>query len=370
MTDSAIQWLCVEAKNQRMENETLGQCKRIEKLRITRTQVTVKGVQLALKHLPALKILHHEATVAALANMTTFSYKNAQVFRKYPLLALFIALGTPYTSGSLNQAVSMCPRIDNIRICANNEGLTDNDLFCLKSIKTLRELAIFLVPNVKENLKFTFGGGVAPLLELVGNSLEKLNLSVFDADDVWIITEFCPNLRSLILLKTLKSTAISSQEEKINHQFQTERSRKKGPILKKLVYLCIGYLNFPFDILIYLLSFPSLLDVRIHHCATLTDVVFEEVARIHQFRNLERLILICCCSITYDGIDILMVDGNSLKELRLIYCNMLSIKNFCDWTAKICQKNWSFYFYISYFYNNRPFFYSMGDDLQGKEYYC
>jgi hypothetical protein len=47
MTDSAIQWLCVEAKNQRMENETLGQCKRIEKLRITRTQVTVKGVQFA-----------------------------------------------------------------------------------------------------------------------------------------------------------------------------------------------------------------------------------------------------------------------------------------------------------------------------------
>jgi hypothetical protein len=58
VTDAGIEGLCV-----------IGQCKSIEILNLIATEVTSKGITIALEHLPSLRELKHFFTVEALAEI-------------------------------------------------------------------------------------------------------------------------------------------------------------------------------------------------------------------------------------------------------------------------------------------------------------
>ena len=218
---------------------------------------------MAITHLPSLKVLDHETTVEALVDMA-LCHKPFPL--KFSLTKLWIFYATLYHWDSLWIAVSVCPMLNNIKIVNNNIiGFKDSDFLCLKSIKKIRELAIFEVVNGKSSLtQVTFRHSLAPLLKVSGYSLEKLNLSCVDTvDDIWTIIECCRNLRSLILTK-ISETPKSPLENQTSH-FRTGFRNKENLILKELNYLHCSSFNIPTEILLFLLSSPLLVSIEIAH---------------------------------------------------------------------------------------------------------
>ena len=353
VTDSAVQWLCVGFDN--LDVEKGGQCKLLEKLVLYLTKVTKKGIEMALTHLPALKVLDHETTVEALVDMALC---NKPFTLKFSLTKLWIFYATLYHWDSLWIAVSVCPMLNNIKIVINNIiGFKDSDFLCLKSIKKICELAIFEVVNGKFEVvtQVTFRHSLAPLLKVSGNSLEKLHLSCVDTvDDIWTIIECCRNLRSLILTK-IYETPKSPLEKETSH-FRTGFRNKENLILKELNYLHCSSFNIPTEILLFLLSSPSLVSIEIAHEDGLTDNVLKDAAKIHNFHKLEKFKLIDCCAISYKGIDdALMVDSNSLYKINVHDCKEITLGNVFDWKTKANKKYWKLcinFWYVEIVDNN------------------
>lgn len=76
----------------------------------------------------------------------------------------------------------------------------------------------------------------------------------------------------------------------------------------------------------------------------LTDCVLLAVAKLHNFKNLEKFFLQYCHNITKEGIDVLMRDGNALKEIYLTECmNVSSVENAQFWINLAKKKNWELY---------------------------
>jgi hypothetical protein len=69
VTDRGIQGLCMSVDSLGRANDTLGRCKALQLLNLIDTGVTKKGLQMALKNMPALTNLMHISIVEALAEM-------------------------------------------------------------------------------------------------------------------------------------------------------------------------------------------------------------------------------------------------------------------------------------------------------------
>jgi hypothetical protein len=65
-------------------------------------------------------------------------------------------------------------------------------MLSLTALKKLNRLHIYGHPIAKE-VEITFVGGVVPLLQTIGSSLELLDLSFFKTIDFWTVIKFCPN---------------------------------------------------------------------------------------------------------------------------------------------------------------------------------
>jgi hypothetical protein len=78
------------------------------------------------------------------------------------------------------------------------KGLRDVDLLSLTPLKKLNRLHIYGQAKA-EKAEITFVGGVVPLLQTIGSSLELLDLTFFYTIDYWKVIKFCPNLISLIV---------------------------------------------------------------------------------------------------------------------------------------------------------------------------
>jgi hypothetical protein len=65
---------------------------------------------------------------------------------------------------------------------------------------------------------------------------------------------------------------------------------------------------------------------------------------LHDFHNLEELEVAFCDSLTKKGIDLLMSDKNSIKEMTLQFNHnnpeLLTAENINEWKEKSEQKNW------------------------------
>ncbi|XP_046458339.1 uncharacterized protein LOC124205068 [Daphnia pulex] len=336
VTDTGIQWLC-NVDYPGMGNGKSGLCETMKKLCICYTAVTQQGIQVALTHLQSLNILENFNTLEALVELSssTIDSKPPGLYNnnKFSISTLYTSPDKPYISNGLHLALSICHSVSVVLIHVT-KGLKDSDLLCLMSLKVLRQLKIcksnLWVPNDTE---ITFDGGVAPLLKVFGRSLEILTLECFDLIRISTIIDFCPNLNFLCIRD------VTGSLENERHLFQTEN---KPPIFKELKKLfCI--LDVPVDILLFLLSSPSLERIGISCCDVLTDeILLETVKCQHRFNNLKKFELDKCDSVTKRGIDALLrSDFNPLEVIDIYRCKNIVDKNYSDWNSLIANKNWN-----------------------------
>ena len=313
MSDSGLQELFI-----------FGQCKSIDTLDLDWTKVTLAGIQMALDNLPSLRVLHHQSTVQCLVRIhQALSHQKLDIIPKYKLSML--AIRSPFKSGSLRLAVSLCPLLTNVDIRMPKE-LTDVDLL---SLLVLESLCVLKISGHRDG-NITFTGGVRPLLKSVGNSLKSLELSVLRDVNIPVMTGFCPNLISLNLLNNLNYT---------NPWQDGQNFFKSDEILMNLEVLNLkGHI--PSLHLFLLLFSPSLMCIRLNDCDTLTDEILMMISIIHKFHYLEHFEISNCNFVTEKGIDVLMQDSNALKKIGLKWCDKVTRKNICDWKKKADEKNW------------------------------
>lgn len=346
VTDVGIQWLCAD-DNPEMAKERPGQCKAIKKLNVCLTKVTEEGIKTALRNLPTLSAIIHETKIfQILVELTETTLDQNQKRVPFSLSRLIVSglfLST-CLSRNLGLTSSMCPSLHKIDMILE-KGLTDIDLQCLTSLKMLREINFYRkTGEEREDIDITFDGGVAKLLEAIGRSLEKLGLSCFDVVNISTIIKLCPNLNFLAIHHTRDSGNRELLESEIN-RFKIEWSREEKQMLKNLAVLFCGY-NIPSELLLWLLSFPSLVDVRLFFCDSLTDGLIEKTVKRRHFQNLRVLALLRCHLVTNKGIDALLVDGNLISEMFFSHCNQLTLKNVSDWHKLARKKNWELFFYM------------------------
>jgi hypothetical protein len=343
VTDNGIQRLCGSAHHLEEESRRkdyvwwdYGKCKVIQMLRVKGTNVTKKGIRIALQNLPSLKVLSHKLVVEVLSNIHHHQLaleSNLPVIPKYSLIE--IAVARPYTHGSLGLALLLCPSIIKVKIKGISNFL-DSDLLELLSLANLCHL------NISGHF-VTFCDGVIPLLKANGNLLESLKLKHFSDGDIHSIIELCPNLNSL----TIDHCEIPIPVEDPNNSVRRKRFKIEQPILRKLEVLRLFFSSFQFNaesLLLQLLSSPSLRILEIVVCIELTDSILERVVLLHRFQNLKHLKLAFCGSLTKKGIDFLMNENNSINsmELEINESSLITTENLNEWKEKSKQKNWQF----------------------------
>lgn len=313
MSDVGVHDLCVT-----------GKCKSIHILDVNVTNVTCVGTTMALKNLPALKELRHDSIVETLAYLhQTITRGELPADTKYSLSALTIRVTSPYEKGNLSEAVFLCPSLTKVDITAP-DGFKNRDLLHLLQAEKLSDLTI----SGTRTGQISFDGGVASLFRKssIGNSLKSLVLCQLPKVNIRIITEYCPNLRSLILDK-------NDRYEEFCNEDPAPKTLKKLETLK--VVSCNSYAN-----LLLLLSSPSLVSATLDHCYALYDDILQNVVELDLFRNLEHLEIISNFRITKKGIDFLMRESNPLKVLKLKDITCLTEMNMDDWKKQIRDERW------------------------------
>lgn len=346
VTDVGIQGLCVPSDHLGVKNDRQGLCQSIFKLSTSGTKITKQGIQLALSNLPSLKVWD-EVSVQLLYNIhyMDFFTKNLEDIPKYSLINICVSdvyhdpFNTPYICESLNLIVSICPFVMQVKIMTV-EGLQDSDLQSLLFLERLAELQI---SGSNENeCSITFTDGIAPVLKGIGNSLKTLSLSHLGGINIHAILEHCSSLCSLTL--------------KFNHGYVgtswTEKDEKRiklePRVLGQLENLKLSTVStnvffsspIPSENLVSLLLTPSLKNISIHDCITLTDKVFEKAAKLHNFRNLDYLELCNCHSVTGTVFELLMNHDNVLKKMVLLSCRRLTQCSVDFWRDVVNANNW------------------------------
>ncbi len=327
-----------------------GRCKFLQVLTVGNGKsykITKKGVKIALDNLPALRIIDHNTTVEVLADIAQTHLNQMLLPPKFTLSVLRVTFWTPYSSGNLGLAISMCSSITSMHI-EEAAGFTDRDLLTLMALEKLQNLYIHADPNLGKNQeKITFDGGLLPLLKLKGGSLEELELVFLSDVNFFRIAEFCPNLEDLHLENILSYTFPCPDE--VNVTLTSKRSRKDFT-LKSLTNLRICVLEYekssnhpPREMLLFLLSSPFLSKIEILECDTLTDNVLLAATKIHQFENVTEIYLQNCDFVSKRGVDVFMQGGNSLEAIYFNICKKVNQENINFWENQAQKKNWDLY---------------------------
>jgi hypothetical protein len=218
------------------------------------------------------------------------------------------------------------------------EGLKDSDLFSLLSLQRLSELQIS--GSIGTNTIVTFNDGIAPVLKGIGSSLKTLSLSRLHGINILIIIENCPSLRSLTL--EFNKNYVEAKRTK-----EDQKRIKLELVLGHLEKLRLSSSKFHFsphiipqENLISLLLMPSLRNISIHNCMTLTDNIFKEATDLHHFRHLEYLELCGCHNVTDTSIELLMNNDNVLNEIVLHSCKQLMHFDIDFWRSVFYENNW------------------------------
>lgn len=334
VTDDGIRGLCVSKDDLGRPSSRLGQCKLIVKLVINYTKISSLGIQCALENLQGLKVLDCCSSVQVLAEMHQDAYQNQLPdIPQYQLIDLHCTNDSftelPYRSGSLAAAVSLCSQLLKLNI-VTLEGLTDGDLSALTGLGKLREFTI----GASEVCQVSFPGGILPLLQSFGNSLQRLTIAEFPKVNVRAITEYCPNLRSIELLMNADYDS---------HWVEEKRKPPTVPGLKQLETLqIVGHEDdsVPEKHLLLLLSSPCLVHIYLKDCSTLVDDNFRKAFAVHQFANLQHLELEQCHCLNPQSIDPLLNSSNPLKKLLLWQCRLLTRQTVTNWSRKTLKKKW------------------------------
>ncbi len=343
MTNVGIKGLCAAIFDETgTEIQTMGQCKSIHTLKIRKTGVTKKGIQMALENLPALRVFDFDFPVHILAelheecnfpNYRFVSLLNTDGYEGSPCL--------PYKSGSLGRVASFSSSLNQVHI-AMLRGMTDQELLGLLQLQSLSELAISGMKHWDDDCEITFDGGIVPLLKAFGNSLTSLSIveNFGLRINIRAIVEYCPNLELLNLEDTGEYMTAPLDEE-----HNSSKRMKKDLILEnlKVLELCCdshGKYDISSEGLDMLLSSPALVKLKLDRCSPVDDCMLRKAFDRHQFRSLESLEVRWCHDVTEQGIYLFMNENNPLANLELHYCELLT-EEFVDKLRDLAlQKNW------------------------------
>ena len=340
MTDNGIVALCggVTEEGKKRLQGNIGQCKSIRKLMIDCTEITQSGVQVALRNLPDLETLQSEFLGQALAEM----HRTQRPFSKYVLTALLFGspfLYPPFRNGYLRLAAPICPLVTKVVLnIYGGDPITNEELLALIELEKLRELdmKIFydLSTDSRSNLRFTFNGGIVPVLKAHGSSLRtvKFRGNAFEVD-LFLLMESCPNLRNMHL--DCGFTSMRGEEPTM-----WKRVKSDQHVLNRLEKLYILD-TIASDNLIFLLSAaPALTDLSIFSCPSLTDEILQHIHEFNLLPCLRKLWLTSCDSVSKEGIDLFMNEENILEEIHLFFCQSITQKNVKEWQEKAKKNNW------------------------------
>ena len=335
VTDDGIKGLCSD-ENMDNEMKRMGQCKLLHTLLMLDTNITKKGVNVAIDNLPELRTFEFSCCVQILAELRRENLERGD-FKTYP----FTQLGcmgfeddsgniVPYEIGSLRLAAQICPNVNVVQIFLKAE-VTDIELQGLLELKSLRELSIS-GHFPREGDQITFDGGVLPLLKAFGCFLRRLSLTQLNiCVNIRSIAAFCPNLEYLSLQDSSYSM-VSLEEGSIYREANFKN-------LKEFDISCQRSPSFSSEMLSFVLSSPELKSVSLFHCDALIDEVLEKAALIHEFRNLDIFGFYDCDCVTKKGIDILLNESNPLRKLAVNRCEMITKQEFMEWVKKARQEN-------------------------------
>jgi hypothetical protein len=173
-------------------------------------------------------------------------------------------------------------------------------------------------------------GGVIPLLQARGYTLEELNILVtVTSEEVDLIIESCPNIRRLQLL--MKSTDLETPEPVVDDRVHSSLCSPKEVFpLRMLEDISLDSWFYRFDIsrklLLLLLSSPTLTVISIKKCLTLDDQIIEEACTRNSFKYLTKLNFYGCSNVSQKGIDFFLNEANPLEEIALKDCGNVNLK--------------------------------------------
>ena len=411
VTDEGIRGLCVGSIDEfGRNNEKTGNCKSINTLSMNKTKVSKKGVEMAIENLPDLKTFHFSRSVEILAELyeAALDRESPDSLNKYSFKCkvLSYSASSPYKSGNLRRAASICPSVNTLRIGAVR-GLNDTELQGLLELKNIREMEMFstivgeeddddyleseeeksnedseeddffndLMWPVLISRGITLNGGIHPLLKSFGKSLTRLKLSHLKICFnmlVMTIAECCPLLEELKFEDAQSYSARGELLEEEREPGCPERPNKDTPVLKNLKKLDLSderTSHLTPEMLLFLLSSPSLMSLDLMFCSALTDDVVEEAVKLHQFRNLESLHIFKCNSITKKGIDFFMNGGNPLEKLDISDCSYFEVigpnRDVEEWRNLAREENWIFEIN---FFSFRNLFYETSTPMYREQY--
>jgi hypothetical protein len=183
---------------------------------------------------------------------------------------------------------------------------------------------------------FSIRGGVIPLLQARGPTLEELYLWMeVTSEEVNLIIECCPNVRRLRLV--IKSTDLGTPELAVDDGVHSSLCSPKQVIpLRMLDVISLNsnhtiYPNAIYAIsrklLLLLLSSPALKVVFIENCFTLDDQMIEEACTKNSFKYLTYLKFRGCSNVSQKGIDFFLNETNPLDVISVEDCGNVNLEH-------------------------------------------
>ncbi len=174
-------------------------------------------------------------------------------------------------------------------------------------------------------------GGVIPLLQVRGHTLETLSLWMeVTSEEVFLIIQCCPNIRRLLLV--LESTDLGTPEPVVDDGVHSSLCSPKEVIpLRMLEEISLSSYFSRFAIsrklLLLLLSSPTLTVISIDRCFTLDDQIIEEACDKNSFKYLTKLNFYGCSNVSQKGIDFFLNETNPLDEISVEYCGNVNLEH-------------------------------------------
>ncbi len=194
-----------------------------------------------------------------------------------------------------------------------------------RELKQLKNLGI----GISIMSPFSIRGGVIPLLQVRGPTLERLCLSMkVTSEEVYLIIECCPNIRCLLLV--IESTDLETPEPVVDDGVHSSLCSPKELIPLRMLedfylnpnhtFSPVPIFAIPRKLLLLLLSSPALTVISIEKCSTLDDQIIKEAFNRNSFKYMTKLRLHGCSNVSQKGIDFFLNEANPLSEISVQDC--------------------------------------------------
>ena len=328
-------------------------CTLIQQMSTECTLVTRLGVKQILLTQQKLTTLQSEHSILALSELANeFTAKGNR--RTFPLLKVSrVTIGSRSCLDRIRLAAAICKNLLIADIYIEyGYAMSNQDIVNISSLSNLHlegisfDYGVFRAQNRTTYTAISlqnYFNGIGHLLTQFGRGLKKLEICDTLNVNMTTVLSCCPNVSTLIL------NANSYQVSNIPHsaiplqQLETFsfKSLRKPP--HETHYLLPG------NVILFILSSPTLNHLCINICATLTDSILETAFERTKFRNLKSFHTAFCDSITNSGLDLLRSDVNAISVFSVEQCRSVDHERLSkEWATSKREKNWNVEICIQY----------------------